>query len=78
MQPTEEGPGLPTRRASQHQLDSLRIPIPPLEAPSKSSAPQTRHNREIEMINGEYGIDITGYFKLLSSDVAKTIFEEEY
>jgi hypothetical protein len=30
-----------------------------------------------ETTNGEYEVDMTRYFKLLSSDVDETIFEEE-
>jgi hypothetical protein len=30
-----------------------------------------------ETTNGEYEVDMTKYFKLLSSDVDETIFEEE-
>jgi hypothetical protein len=32
---------------------------------------------KVETTNGEYEVDMTKYFKLLSSDVNETIFEEE-
>jgi hypothetical protein len=53
------------------------IPIPPLEAPSKTSAPRQDIMEKEETINGDYDIDVTCYFKLFLQDVHKTIFQEE-
>ncbi len=58
MQYFEVGWGSLARRVSGRQLDSLRIPIPWLEAPSKTSAPQTRHSGDHNWRGGKkkYGI----------------------
>ena len=74
VRPFEEGRGSWTRRASWRRVDRPRIPIPRIEAPSKTSAPLTEKE---ETANGEYEVDLSRYFKLLSADVDETIFEEE-
>jgi hypothetical protein len=49
-----------------------------LKLPAKLQLLRQEITEKEEMTNGEYDIDIARYFKLLSSDVGKTIFEEEW
>ena len=48
-----------------------------LKLPAKLQLLRQDMMEKEETINGEYDIDITRYFKLLSPEVDQTIFEEE-
>ena len=48
-----------------------------LKLPAKLQLLRQDITEKEETTNGEYDVDITRYFKLLSSDVDETIFEDE-
>jgi hypothetical protein len=65
------------RRASRRGLDSRGYQFHGLKIPAKLQLLRQDIMEKEETTNGEYDIDITRYFKLLSPDIDETIFEEE-
>jgi hypothetical protein len=58
-------------------LTSRRYIFIVLKLPAKLQLLRQDIMEKEESTNGEYGIDITKYFKLLPPEVDKTIFEEQ-
>ncbi len=59
-----------SRQKAGHQFHGLKLP-------AKLQLLRQDITEKEETTNGEYDVDITRYFKLLSSDVDETIFEDE-